>query len=61
MAAEAAGAVREWIDRYAPEPEDGAARKAPQDSDYYKGLVAYGMDIAEFTQGIWEKEYLGQS
>ena len=51
---------RELIDRYQPEPEDEAARQALEDEDYYKGLVAYGMDIGEFSQDIWEGKYLGQ-
>jgi len=51
---------RQWIERYHPEPEDKAAQEALQDEDYYKGLVAYGIDYGEFSQDIWEREYLGQ-
>jgi len=54
------GMYRELIDRYQPEPENEAAREALEDEEYYKGLVAYGMDIGEFSQDIWEQEYLGQ-
>ncbi len=54
------GMFRELVDRYQPEPEDEAAREALEDEEYYKGLVAYGTDIGEFSQDIWEKEYLGR-
>ncbi len=54
------GMFRELIDRYQPEPEDEPAREALEDEEYYKGLVAYGTDIGEFSQDIWEKEYLGR-
>ncbi|MBC7264135.1 MAG: radical SAM protein [Chloroflexi bacterium] len=52
---------RELIDRYGPEPEDEAAQEALEDEEYYKGLVAYGVDFGEFSQEIWEKEYLGRT
>ena len=51
---------RELVDRYQPEPEDQAAREALEDQEYYKGLVAYGTDIGEYSQDIWEGKYLGQ-
>ena len=51
---------REWLNRYQPEPEDESARQVLQDVAFCKGLVAYGMDLAEFSQDIWEQEYLGQ-
>jgi len=51
---------RELIDRYHPEPEDEAAQQALEDKEYYKGMVAYGMDIGEFSQDIWERKYLGR-
>jgi len=51
---------RQLIERYGPEPEDKAAQEALEDEDYYKGLVAYGIDYGECSQDIWEREYLGQ-
>ena len=51
---------RELVDRYEAEPEDEQAREALEDQEYYRGLVAYGTDIGEYSQEIWEKEYLGR-
>jgi len=51
---------RQLIDRYRVDPEDKAAQEALEDEDYYKGLVAYGIDFGECSQGVWESEYLGQ-
>jgi len=48
---------REWVDAHHPEPEDEAAAQALRDEGYYKGLVAYGKDLAEFSQDVWEEEY----
>ena len=52
---------RQLIDTYKPEPEDEAAREALQDGDYYRGLVDYDRRLAELTEGIWEREYLGMN
>lgn len=55
------GEFRALVDKYGADPEDEAARQALQDEGYYKGLVAYGTDIGEFSQEAWEGEYLGRS
>lgn len=51
---------REWIENYGPEPEDEAAEQALLDGQYYEEMVAYGVEYREFSQDIWEQEYLGQ-
>ncbi len=51
---------RELVDRYQAEPEDESARQALEDQEYYKGLVAYGTDIGEYSQEVWETDYLGR-
>ena len=50
---------RELVERYGAVPEDEAARQALRDVAYYKALAAYGLDVAEFSQEVWEREYLG--
>lgn len=54
------GEFRALVDRYGADPEDEPAREALQDEEYYKGLVAYGTDIGEFSQEVWERDYLGK-
>jgi len=49
---------RQLVVRYQAQPEDERVREALLDQDYYKGLVAYGTDVGEYSQEIWEKEYL---
>lgn len=49
---------REWVDQCQPEPEDEAARRALSDEAYYKGLVAYGIEVGEYSQEIWENQYV---
>ncbi len=51
---------RAWLERYGPEPEDESAQHILQDAAYLEGLVAYGEDVAQSSQDIWERDYLGQ-
>jgi hypothetical protein len=51
---------RALVDRYQAEPEDESARQALEDQEYYKGLVAYGVDIGEYSQEVWETDYIGR-
>ena len=53
--------ARKLIETYRPEPEDEMAGEALQDGDYYRGLVDYDRRLAELTEGIWEREYLGMN
>jgi MoaA/NifB/PqqE/SkfB family radical SAM enzyme len=51
--------LREWIDRYQPEPEDEAARAALMDEGYRARMAAYSAEMARVSQEIWDVEYLG--
>lgn len=51
---------REWIDCYQPTPQDEPAEDALADEGYYEGLVAYGTELGELSQEIWESQYLRQ-
>jgi len=50
---------RQLLETYRPEPEDEMAREALLDEDYYRELVAYDRRLAELTEDIWQREYLG--
>ncbi len=50
---------RKLLETCRPEPEDEMAREALLDEDYYRGLVAYDRRLAELTEDIWQREYLG--
>jgi MoaA/NifB/PqqE/SkfB family radical SAM enzyme len=47
-----------WVERHDPEPEDEAASQALTDATYYERMVAYGRELEELSQPIWEEEYL---
>ncbi len=50
---------RELVERYHPEPEDEAAELALLDGNYYEEMLAYDEALAQATDGIWKREYLG--
>ena len=52
------GMFRELLQRYAPEPEDEAARQALADTGYGEGLAAYGEALRQCTQPVWERVYV---
>lgn len=41
------------------QPIDSEAGEALRDDDYYDGMVAYGKRVAELTDEIWERDYIG--
>jgi MoaA/NifB/PqqE/SkfB family radical SAM enzyme len=49
---------RRWVERHHPQPKDEAAREALTDGAYYERMVAYGRELEELSQEVWEKEYV---
>jgi MoaA/NifB/PqqE/SkfB family radical SAM enzyme len=49
---------REWLDRYRPEPENEAARAAWKSGAYLEGMSAYGAELKDLTDAIWEDVYV---
>ncbi len=51
--------ARGLINTYQAEPEDEAARLALLDGNYYEELLAYDAELAELSEEVWQREYLG--
>jgi MoaA/NifB/PqqE/SkfB family radical SAM enzyme len=51
---------RQWVARHGPEPEDEAARELLTDNAYIERMVAYGKELQELSQNVWEDEYVSE-
>lgn len=51
---------RDWLNRYEPEPENEAARAASRSEPYLEAMAAYGRELRELTDPIWEEVYLNR-
>jgi len=48
------------ISKTKPAPIDENAAEALEDPLYYKGMVEYDRKFQELTEGIWQKEFIGE-
>ena len=51
--------TRKHLETTKPTPIDESAAEAIQNPEYYKGLTAYNKKFLELTEGIWQKEFIG--
>jgi len=49
---------RKALEEGCARPVDADAGKALRDRGYYEGMVAYGCEVKELTNPIWENEYI---
>jgi len=49
---------REWLNLYRPEPENQAALEAWESEDYLEGMTAYGKELKQISDTLWDEVYV---
>lgn len=52
---------QQWLDRYAPQPEQGMISPELDEELFHRELVQYGDELRELFGPVWRKEYLGKA